>query len=87
MDSIRSMNILSPVITAAERNHPPQEGDYLDDEGFLVCGKCHTRKQCEVRTPAGLFGPKAGTRKFPTLALAGRPRLNKKSGSDRPRKR
>lgn len=67
MDSIRSMNILSPVIAAAERNHPPQEGDYFDDEGFLVCGKCHTRKQCEVRTPAGLFGPKAGTRKFPTL--------------------
>lgn len=22
--------------------------DYIDKEGFLVCGKCHTRKQCEV---------------------------------------
>ena len=67
MDSIRDMNILTPVIAAAERNHPPRDGDYLDDEGFLVCGKCHTRKQCELPIPAGLFGQAEGTRKFPTL--------------------
>lgn len=23
-------------------------GDYTDAEGYLVCGKCHTRKQCDV---------------------------------------
>lgn len=27
-----------------EKN-PPQDGDYLDDEGLLVCGKCNTRKR------------------------------------------
>lgn len=25
-----------------------EQGDYIDDEGYLCCGKCHTRKQCEV---------------------------------------
>lgn len=28
------------------------EGDYLDEEGFLVCGKCHTRKQHDITLPA-----------------------------------
>lgn len=28
------------------------EGDYVDEEGLLVCCKCHTRKQCKVE----LFG-------------------------------
>lgn len=27
--------------------HVPQEdGDYVGDDGFLRCGKCHTRKEC-----------------------------------------
>lgn len=25
------------------------DGDYLDNEQYLVCGKCHTRKQCEIK--------------------------------------
>lgn len=29
-----------------------EPGDYYDDEGFLCCGKCHTRKQTEVTIPA-----------------------------------
>lgn len=29
--------------------------DYIDDEGFLCCGKCRTRKQADVQFPA--FGP------------------------------
>lgn len=28
-------------------------GDYCDDEGYLVCGKCHTRKQFDVNWPVG----------------------------------
>ena len=28
------------------------EGDYTDAEGYLVCGKCRTRKQLEVQLPA-----------------------------------
>lgn len=29
-----------------------EPGDYYDEEGFLCCGKCHTRKQTEVTIPA-----------------------------------
>jgi len=31
--------------------------DYKDDEGFLVCGKCHTRKEIEVTLPWGKMRP------------------------------
>lgn len=27
----------------------PEHGDYTDDEGFLICGKCHTRKQSDIK--------------------------------------
>ena len=25
---------------------PADAGDYIGDDGFLMCGKCHTRKEC-----------------------------------------
>ena len=28
-----------------------EPGDYSDEQGFLVCGKCRTRKQCELEDP------------------------------------
>ncbi len=31
--------------------------DYKDEEGFLVCGKCHTRKEIEVTLPWGKIRP------------------------------
>lgn len=31
--------------------------DYKDNEGFLVCGKCHTRKEVEVSLPWGKIRP------------------------------
>ena len=33
------------------------EDDYHDKEGFLVCGKCHTRKEIEVSLPWGKIRP------------------------------
>ena len=60
------MNILAPIIATAERDNPQRADDYLDEEGFLVCGRCHTRKQCEVLMPAGIFGPEEHMRKLPT---------------------
>ena len=30
------------------RPRAPDEGDYRDGQGFLICGKCHTRKECEI---------------------------------------
>jgi DNA replication protein DnaC len=31
----------------------PLPDDYKDAEGFLMCGKCHTRKQADVDVPEG----------------------------------
>ncbi len=45
---VDSTNILKPVMAAAARAVPKSEDDYLDGDGFLCCGKCHTRKECEI---------------------------------------
>lgn len=33
----------------SKENNTTNENDYLDDEGLLMCGHCHTRKQVAVR--------------------------------------
>lgn len=50
MDSMSG--ILQSVIEHAAKANPPEEGDYRDEEGFLVCGKCHTRREFELDLPA-----------------------------------
>ena len=37
---------------AAQSRNNYAEGDYTDSEGFLCCGKCHTRKQHDITLPA-----------------------------------
>ena len=44
-------DIIGAVIKRAEQNNPLEEGDYLDEEGFIICGKCHTRRQIEIDMP------------------------------------
>ena len=51
---MNGMDLLKPIIDAANRNNAQADGDYLDDEGLLCCGKCHTRKQLVVPLPDGL---------------------------------
>lgn len=61
---MNGMDLLSPVIDAANRNNAQADGDYIDEEGLLCCGKCHTRKQLVVHLPEGLVaegGPKTMT--------------------------
>lgn len=43
--------IMKGIIKRAEIANKPEEDDYYDDEGFLVCGKCHTRRQVEILMP------------------------------------
>lgn len=43
-------DIMAGMIQKSLQNKEP--GDYYDDEGFLCCGKCHTRKQHEITLPA-----------------------------------
>lgn len=39
-------NILGTMTREASRNSHYEEGDYLSEDGLLMCGKCHTPKQC-----------------------------------------
>lgn len=43
-------DIMAGLAQKSLQNKEPS--DYYDDEGFLCCGKCHTRKQTEVTIPA-----------------------------------
>ena len=42
--------VINKLIAVSLQNR--NEGDYLDEEGFLMCGKCHTRKQHDITLPA-----------------------------------
>ena len=42
---------LGHIIRTAEAASPPENGDYIDDDGFLCCGVCHTRRQVEIDMP------------------------------------
>lgn len=42
---------LNPIIRNASQLNPPEDGDYIDADGFLCCGKCHTRRQAEITVP------------------------------------
>ena len=46
--------VIFDSLVAHSRNNY-EEGDYIDSEGFLCCGKCHTRKELEITFPEG-FG-------------------------------
>lgn len=43
--------IMKSIIKSAEAANKPEEGDYYDEDGFLVCGNCHTRRQVEIDMP------------------------------------
>lgn len=56
---------LGGLMAQTQRAGQPENGDYYDSEGFLVCGKCHTRRQVEVNMPdlkAVPFDPKKKVR-------------------------
>lgn len=39
-------NIIETMARNASQNSHREEGDYLNEDGLLMCGKCHTPKQC-----------------------------------------
>lgn len=49
-------NVIDQAVKAAAERHRYNEGDYLRD-GLLICGKCHTPKQCRVQMPWGEILP------------------------------
>lgn len=42
-------SIFDKVEAKAAKDITKENGDYLNDEGLLMCGKCHTPKQCVVK--------------------------------------
>lgn len=46
-------DVLAGMVQRSLQNREPE--DYVDEDGFLCCGKCHDRKQMDVTLPAGLF--------------------------------
>lgn len=48
--------VLSGIVQNSLNNR--ETGDYIDEEGFLCCGKCHTRKQIDVPFPSTAGGTK-----------------------------
>lgn len=39
-------NLIETMVRNASRDSHYEEGDYLNEDGLLMCGKCHTPKQC-----------------------------------------
>lgn len=55
------MNVFSDVLSGIAERNSGAPGDYIADDGFLMCGKCHTRKQCAVEWMG------EGLRKMPVM--------------------
>ncbi|UVM80048.1 MAG: AFG1-like ATPase [Namikivirus ohi] len=39
-------SLIETMTRKASQNNHYEEGDYLNEDGLLTCGKCHTPKQC-----------------------------------------
>ena len=55
-------DVLSGIVQNARTGHHAEPGDYIDDEGFLVCGKCNTRREYLIKLPGD-----EGEQKVPSL--------------------
>lgn len=41
-------DVIDALVSTTEKNNIVNEGDYYNDKGLLMCGKCNTPKQIEV---------------------------------------
>lgn len=41
-----SIDIIDTINARAARQYSEHEGDYRNEDGLLMCGKCHTQKEC-----------------------------------------
>lgn len=47
------INIIDTINARASRQYSEAEGDYRNEEGLLMCGKCHTQKECVLTKKDG----------------------------------
>lgn len=46
-------DIIDTISTRASRQYSEHEGDYRNEDGLLMCGKCYTQKECVLTKPDG----------------------------------
>lgn len=47
------INIIDTIGARAARQYSENEGDYHNEDGLLMCGKCHTQKECVLTKSDG----------------------------------
>lgn len=52
-----AMDMIQPIIQRTAIQNPKENGDYYDSEGFLVCGRCGTRRETLVDLSQGEMPP------------------------------
>lgn len=40
---------INGIVETAIKKNPPENGDYIGDDGLLYCGKCHTARQFKMK--------------------------------------
>lgn len=47
------IDIIDTIGARAARQYSEHEGDYRNEDGLLICGKCHTPKECNITKSDG----------------------------------
>lgn len=47
------IDIIDTIGARAARQYSEHEGDYRNEDGILICGKCHTPKECTITKSDG----------------------------------
>lgn len=47
------IDIIDAINARAARQYSEHEGDYRNEDGLLICGKCHTQKECVLTKSDG----------------------------------
>nr|UVX62064.1 MAG: AFG1-like ATPase [Bacteriophage sp.] len=47
------IDIINTINARAARQYAENEGDYRNEDGLLMCGKCHTQKECVLTKSDG----------------------------------
>lgn len=47
------IDIINTINARAARQYAEREGDYRNEDGLLMCGKCHTQKECVLTRSDG----------------------------------
>lgn len=52
------MSFIKALVERSKTMIKENEGDYIGEDGLLICGKCHTPKQCKIEIDGESYFPK-----------------------------